>query len=197
MVGASKVPLILAVILAYLWLDPLEASASMLVASVIYAIASKFPLNLDVMTICSLIFSTTCYYFSGSPILPYGLFLALLSLDYRRASILLPIAILALLKGVVVSPLLGSYPVQVKVTGEEVPSVVLPVAFVAMPFNYAGIVGYSIPYLFAAFLEYASEVLPNGFMIKVSLPLLVAIAIGILLNVARVMVRGSILKRGR
>ncbi len=195
--GTAKVPLILATAFAYLYLGPLNASASAILASITYVIASKFKPNLDLLTLAFLGVSLACYYFTGNPVLPYGLFLASLAIDYRRASALLPLAILSSLGGVMVSPITGGYPVRVKLDNEEVQSVFFPLAFASQSVSEVGILGYSVPYVLASSLEYLSHVLPNGFMIKLSLPLLVSIGVGILLNVARISVRGNIVKGKR
>jgi len=172
--------------LAILYLDP-RVGLVAIPASVALAYLLKrfrgWSLTL-VLTLASLL---GAYYFV--PEVSVTSFLTLLYVDLPSSFAALPFALLAAGRIPLVSPLLGGYPSSVKagLPPWEVPALSLPQC--ASMGGLAPALGYATSYVLAFLLDKLSYYVPNQAMVKLSEPIFIGIAAGIMINMVRIRVR--------
>ncbi len=199
----SRIPFIVSVIVAFLFMPYYQFSLTVLVATIPYFLITRTNVRLEglrkwyvALGLLALSLVIYYYYFTLGWVV-YASYLFLTLFDWQLAPVLLPLAIASLTQAVIVSPLLGGYPIAVKISTATLPATLLPLPMVALLNGLSSIVGYAIPYALSFAIYYVSRYLPNQLMIKLSLPLFVMIGTGILLNVARVKLRKLVFIRRR
>jgi len=195
----SRLPLIVSLILPYLYLDHTSASISLIVSALLilpYVYVSKHrKINLWSVLIISLGISILVYYYLPQySWLTYSLFIFLNFVDWRLASALVPFVILEVAQAGMASPFLGSYPASVKIGGHDIISTLLPLLYIVLASGKSGLIGFTVPYIIALASFKISNYIPNPIMIKISTPLFVVIGTGVILNLARVKLRNVVRK---
>ncbi|UXD21955.1 hypothetical protein IPA_00150 [Ignicoccus pacificus DSM 13166] len=191
---ASKIPFIVASVVGYLALGPVNFLFSLILAIALFTILDKLPFRFNAwyVVISTLALGIIIYYFYSITWIPYSFFLFLTLFDWALSPALLPLAVLVSVNGIVTSPLLGGYPVSVRLGGASLEATLLPLPIAYLIEGLPALVGYSLPSLLAFIINYVSKWLPNQLMIKLSNPLFVVIGSGILLNIARVKLRNIV-----
>jgi len=172
--------------LAILYLDPRVALVA-IPASVALAVLVKRFSGWALVSLLTLASVLGAYYFV--PEVSATSFLTLLYVDPPSSFAVLPFALLAMGRVPLVSPLLGGYPSSVKagLPPWEVPTLALPQC-VSMG-GLASILGFATSYVLAFLLDKLSYFVPNQAMVKLSEPIFVGIAAGIMINMVRIRVR--------
>jgi hypothetical protein len=177
-----------------------QLALTLIVATISYVIINELKkrakFNDWVTVFALLVFSTFVYLYYQVGWFVYAFFLTLTLYDWTLSLTLLPLALLGLVNGIVTTPLLGGYPVSVRL-GDTLGTTILPLSLTYLIGGVASLIGYVLPYLLAFGSNFIAPLLSNVLMIKLSTPLFVVIGSGIMLNMARVKLRKVVNKRKR